>query len=151
MIIGPKVNREKECEAILRSLPEWFGIEDSLQMYARDSGTLPTFAFTEEDKLVGFISLVQHFPESWEVHCIAVHARRRNTGIGSHLLKYSENWLSSQGVKYIQIKTVADSVDDANYAQTREFYLRKGYTPVEVFPTIWHPGCPALQLIKKLQ
>ena len=48
-IIGPGVDRETECEAILRTLPKWFGIEPALRMYARDSATMPTFALVDED------------------------------------------------------------------------------------------------------
>lgn len=32
-IVGPDTQRAPECEAVLRSLPMWFGIEDSLVMY----------------------------------------------------------------------------------------------------------------------
>ena len=32
----------------------------------------------------------------------------------------------------------------------REFYQAKGYTPLEVFPTLWNPRNPALQLVKVL-
>ena len=54
-ILGPVLQREAECEAVLRSLPMWFGIEDALLMYARDSAGFPTFALEEEDAIVGFI------------------------------------------------------------------------------------------------
>jgi hypothetical protein len=29
-IIGPQLERQLECEAVLRSLPPWFGIEEAL-------------------------------------------------------------------------------------------------------------------------
>ena len=119
-------------------------------MYVENTSTLPTFAVEENDTLIGFISLLEHFPASWEIHCIAVHARNRHLGIGSRLLNHAETWLRAKGAKFLQVKTVADAVEDLNYAQTRTFYLGKGFTPVEVFPTIWHPGCPALQMIKDI-
>src|SRR5450631_1699159 len=61
-IIGPALNERPQCEEILRSLPMWFGIEPALVMYADDSVRLPTFAAVESAKLIGFISLRQHFP-----------------------------------------------------------------------------------------
>jgi GNAT superfamily N-acetyltransferase len=149
-LVGPHVQRETECEAVLRSLPMWFGIEEALLMYARDSGTLPTFAQEGEGGVAGFITLQQHFPESWEVHCIAVAARWRNSGLGTRLLTHSENWLRDQGTKFLQIKTVADSSSSREYAETRQFYAARGYAPLEVFPTLWSPKNPALQLIKAL-
>jgi hypothetical protein len=29
-ILGPSIQREAECEDVLRTLPMWFGIEDAL-------------------------------------------------------------------------------------------------------------------------
>lgn len=149
-VVGPSLQRAPECEAILRTLPMWFGIEDALQMYVRDSATLPTFGAEEDGSLVGFLSLQEHFPRAWEVHCIAVRANHRGRGIGSHLLAHSEAWLARQGVRFLQIKTVADTSPSREYAETREFYRARGYAPLEVFPTLWNPRNPALQLVKVL-
>ena len=33
-ILGPKLDAAAQCDAVLRSLPAWFGIEDALLMYA---------------------------------------------------------------------------------------------------------------------
>jgi len=149
-IIGPDLDRESDCEEILRSLPQWFGIEASIQMYVRDSKTLPGFGVKSGSKLAGFISLMQHFPKAWEVHCIAVLANERNRGLGTVLLDQAESWLAEQGAKYLQIKTIADTSSDPHYAETREFYLKRGYEAMEVFPTLWGPTNPALQLVKVL-
>ena len=149
-IIGPAIQREPECEAILRSLPQWFGIEESVVSYVRDTGLMPTFGVEGSDGLVGFITLLEHFPESWEVHCIAVSAGARGTGVGTMLLDHAERWLAQRGAKFLQIKTIAQEKGDPYYDESRAFYVRRGYSPVEVFPTIWHPSNPALQLIKAL-
>lgn len=149
-IIGPELDRERDVEDILRSLPQWFGIEESIQMYVRDSKTLPGFGVETGSKLSGFISLMQHFTKAWEVHCIAVAANERNRGLGTVLLDQAESWLVQQGARYLQIKTIADTSSDPNYAETRKFYLSRGYEPIEVFPTLWGPTNPALQLVKVL-
>jgi GNAT superfamily N-acetyltransferase len=149
-IIGPDLQRQSECEAVLRSLPKWFGIEESLLEYVADSGTKPTFATEIDGRITGFLSLHEHFPESWEVHCIAVHADCRGKGQGSYLLAHAEDWLRRRGARFLQIKTIAATKQDSYYAQSRGFYSAMGYTPIEVFPQIWHPSNPALQLIKYL-
>jgi GNAT superfamily N-acetyltransferase len=147
---GPQLRLESQCEAVLRSLPQWFGIEEALRMYVADTARLPTFALSEGDAVVAFMSLMQHFPESWEIHCVAVHSNARNRGHGTALLKHTEQWLAGQGVKYLQVKTVAHTSKSLAYAETREFYLAKGFTPLEIFPLLWAPHNPALQLIKVL-
>jgi GNAT superfamily N-acetyltransferase len=149
-VIGPDVHRESECEAVLRSLPGWFGIERALLMYARDSAVMPTFALVEDSAVVGFLTLQEHFPDAWEVHCVAIRADARGQGLGSRLLAHAEAWLVARGVRYLQVKTVAATSPSPSYAQTREFYARRGFTPIEIFPTLWDPHNPALQCIKVL-
>lgn len=149
-IDGPSLSAQAECEAVLRSLPLWFGVEESLLMYARDSARLPSFALFQEAHVVGFVSLLQHFPRAWEVHCIAIRAESRGKGHGRRLLTFAERWLGGQGATVLQIKTIAETKDDPSYSQTRKFYSRLGYEPLEVFPELWGPTNPCLQLIKVL-
>jgi GNAT superfamily N-acetyltransferase len=149
-IIGPELHREPEIERILRSLPRWFGIEEALRKYVADAAIKPTFAAEVEGSLVGFVTLTPHFPEAWEVHCIAVAADSRNGGIGTALLKRAERFAADQGARFLQVKTVAQTSPSPEYAETRKFYVAKGFTSLEVFPNLWHPRNPALQLIKVL-
>ena len=149
-IIGPAISRESECEAVLRTLPKWFGIEPALLMYSRDSGLMPTFALVESDAMVGFLTLQEHFPTSWEIHCVAIKADARGQGHGSRLLAHAESWLACKGVRYLQVKTVAGTSASLAYAQTRKFYERRGFIPLEIFPTLWDARNPALQCIKAL-
>ena len=147
-IIGPQLNARAECEAVLRSLPQWFGIEEALVMYADDTLRLPTFAALDGDQVVGFISLTEHFAQSWEIHCMAVRAASRNAGVGRALVAHVESWLASKNATLLQVKTVAATSPSQAYAQTREFYRRLGFQPLEVFPLLWAPQNPCLQLIK---
>ncbi len=119
-------------------------------MYARDSESMPAFAFEDAQKVCGFVTLRMHFPESWDVHCIAVDASHRGNGLGRALMKEAEEWTRGQGALFLQVKTIAASSPSPEYAETRKFYEAMGYTPLEVFPTLWSPSNPALQLIKAL-
>jgi GNAT superfamily N-acetyltransferase len=150
-IVGPELDAAAACEAVLRSLPAWFGIEEALLTYARDSARHPTFAVLEAGRMVGFLTLVEHFPRAWEIHCLAVHAQVRNKGHGRALMNHAEHWLSAQGVSFLQVKTIAATRADAHYAATRAFYTRLGFAPLEVFPALWSPANPCLQMIKVLE
>jgi len=151
-IEGPAHAVERECEQILRSLPQWFGIEESLCMYVRDTARMPTFVLRDESRVVAFISLLQHFPHAWEVHCIAVHADARNRGLGRKLLAHAESWLGAQGAWLLQVKTIAPTCPDPHYAETYgetgAFYAQMGFVPLEVFPELWSAKNPCLQLVK---
>lgn len=153
---GPVTGIAEGCERVLRSLPDWFGIEEALVMYVKDVERLPTFvcrsarAADDAGAMMGFLTVREHFPEAWDVHCLAVHADHRRRGVGRALQRHVERWLAVRGVRFLQVKTIAAESDDPNYAETRKFYLGMGYTPLEVFPTLWHPRNPALQLVMSL-
>ena len=138
------------CETVLRSLPRWFGVEAALQAYVDDTQRLPTFSMHAGQDLVGFVTLRPHFTPSWEVHCLAVHADRRGQGLGTQLMQQAERWAVAQGARLMQVKTIADTHPSPEYAQTRAFYAARGYLPLEVFPTLWSPQHPVLQLVKVL-
>ena len=149
-VLGPDLHCESDCEAVLRSLPEWFGIEESLKMYVRDSASLPTFGIRGVDRLIGFVTLRKHFTTAWEIHCIAIAASERNKGLGAELLAHAERWLISRGAEFLQVKTIAETIENEFYAQTRQFYLKRSFTPIEVFSKLWSPEVPVFQLIKRL-
>jgi GNAT superfamily N-acetyltransferase len=147
--IGPSSSFTGDCERILRSLPEWFGIEESLLEYVADTKRFPTFVAVEQEP-VAFVTVREHFPKSWEVHCVAVHAQRRNAGVGRALHMHVESWLAAQGASVLQVKTLSASHPSPEYAQTREFYAHMGYLPLEEFKELWGPIHPVLQLVKWL-
>jgi hypothetical protein len=65
-------------------------------------------------------------------------------------LEHAEDWLAARGVTFLQVKTLSASSPDRNYAQTRRFYLARGYTPIEEFPGFWGQETPVLQMIKRI-
>ncbi len=148
-VVGPVPASAAHAERILRSLPRWFGIEEALLQYAADADRFPTFTAGHGEP-VAFLTVREHFPGSWEVHCVAVHASHRGTGIGRRLHQGVENWLQHQGARLLQVKTLAAEHPSPEYAETRRFYQAMGYIPLEVFPTLWGPKLPVLQLVKNL-
>jgi GNAT superfamily N-acetyltransferase len=141
---------QDECERVLRTLPLWFGQEESLLEYARNTARFKTFVAEEDARVIAFLSLQCHFQSSWEVNCIAVDAACRNRGVGRALQRRAEEWLIGEGARTLQVKTLAASHPSPEYAQTRKFYESVGYLPMEVFPALWGAGLPVLQLVKVL-
>ena len=101
--IGPSTSVAAHCERILRSVPQWFGIEESLLEYVADSQRYVTFLAIDEEP-IAFVTVREHFAQSWEVHCVAVHASRRNSGVGMALHGHVESWLKAKGVSVLQVK-----------------------------------------------
>ena len=147
---GPIAGIATDAERILRTLPKWFGIEESLQEYVRDTETFPTFVARVGSRIIGFLTVREHFPRAWEVHCLAVEVTSRNQGVGRGLHAHVEKWLAARGVRFLQAKTIAASSPSVEYAETRAFYVALGYEPLEEFPLLWEPRLPVLQLVKEL-
>lgn len=145
-------NAPAEVERLLRSLPQWFGIEGSLVSYVDDARTLPTYAVRDDDSgaVVGVLLVRRHFPAAAEVHLMAVDPRWHRQGVGRALLQSAESDLRADGVRFLQVKTLSDSHPDVNYALTRQFYLAQGFTPLEELADLWDAGNPCLLLVKTL-
>ena len=143
-------NCGKHIEKILRALPEWFGKEDSTLQYIKDADTMATMLAIDGKNVIGFITLHYHFPESVEMHCLGILPKYHRSGIGRQLVTAVEKHLKQEGVKFLQVKTVSDNRECEAYAKTRAFYLGVGFTPLEVFATLWDEANPCLLLVKHL-
>jgi GNAT superfamily N-acetyltransferase len=150
IVTGPHHETSAVCTAILRSLPEWFGIEESILQYSSEIELLPTFLAKASEGVSGFLSLKQHNPFSSEILVMGILPEVQRQGIGKSLLKSAQEWLQQQGVEYLQVKTLGPSNDDPNYANTRNFYLAMGFRPLEELPQIWDEHNPCLILVKRL-
>ena len=141
-----------DVDLLLRSLPEWFGIEHSIQEYVDDARTLPTYVVRDPDSgaVVGILLVRRHFPAAAEVHLMAVDRSRHRRGVGRALVEQAEADLRADGVRFLQVKTLSESRSNEHYGRTRRFYLALGFVPLEEFPTLWDPGNPALMLVKAL-
>lgn len=146
----PTTNCGDVCEPILRALPEWFGIEESLVQYVKDADTMPTMLVKDGDDVIGFLTIKMHFPESADVHCVGILPKYHRTGTGRLLMEAVENHLKNEGVKLLQVKTVSADRDCEAYAKTRAFYMNVGFVPLEIFPTLWDEANPCLILVKSL-
>lgn len=99
-----KLKLGEHCEQVLRSLPEWFGIESALLTYVEKIDSLPTYTAVVEDRVVGFLSIEKHFNESAEIHVMGIMPEFHRMGIGRALQKRAEFDLRTQGVKFLQVK-----------------------------------------------
>ena len=144
------INCSQLCEKILRSLPNWFGIEKAIIQYIKDADKLPTIIVKNENEGIGFLTIKKHFKESADIHCMGILPQYHRKGIGRKLIKKVELHLKNEGVKMLQVKTISEKSTCKFYAKTREFYKSVGFIPLEVFPTLWDKSNPCLQLVKQI-
>ncbi|MFD3158735.1 GNAT family N-acetyltransferase (plasmid) [Haloimpatiens sp. FM7330] len=126
-------NEEKSnvANCILRQLPEWFGIEESIIEYVNRVKSTDFYAVYYLDNPVGFISIKSNNEYTSEVYVIGILKKYHNHGIGKKLLKIVEESLIKDNVKFLMVKTLGDSHPDINYKYTRKFYKKTGFYPLE--------------------
>ena len=149
IIQKPYLGKGSVCEVILRSLPEWFGIEEAIVQYVKEIEQLPTFIAVTENKAVGFLTIKQHNQFAAEIYVMGVLPQLHRKGIGVSLIEKAEKFLKKNGIEYLQVKTLGESHPDKYYALTRAFYFKMKFRAIEEFSQIWNDN-PCLLMIKAL-
>jgi GNAT superfamily N-acetyltransferase len=146
-------------ERLLGLLPTWFGIPASNSGYVAAARTLPTYlawpdrpgqAGQAASQPGGVLLASRHFPQSAEIHLMAVDPARHRQGAGRALVAALEADLIADGVEFLQVKTLGPSHPDSGYQLTRQFYLRVGFRPLEELHEVWGEENPCLIMVKAL-
>jgi N-acetylglutamate synthase-like GNAT family acetyltransferase len=137
------------CEGILRSLPDWFGIEEAIVRYRSDIEQMETYVAESNQGIVGFLTLNQHNVHTAEIQVMAVSETVHGQGIGRSLVGHAESLLRSRSTEYLEVKTLGPKRVNEHYERTRRFYLALGFRPVEE-NNLWGEVNPCLILIKHL-
>ncbi|MFL5941932.1 MAG: coenzyme F420-0:L-glutamate ligase [Gaiellaceae bacterium] len=143
--IDDPAERSRIAGAVLRDLPEWFGIETATAAYVEHAATLPTFA-VEPD--AGFLCLERHTPRAAELYVMGVRREQHRRGIGRALVAAAEAWCRAHRIRYLHVKTLGPSRSSRGYDATRAFYEALGFVALEELHGLWSEGNPALILVK---
>jgi coenzyme F420-0:L-glutamate ligase/coenzyme F420-1:gamma-L-glutamate ligase len=146
--IEDAAERSHIAEAVLRDLPEWFGIEESNRAFIEAAATLPTFAARPD---VGFLCVKQHTPNAAELYVMGVRSAHHRQGIGRALVRAAESWCRERGVRYLHVKTLGPSRPSRRYGGTRAFYEAVGFVALEELHGLWDEENPALILVKDVR
>lgn len=144
-------NKSEVCEKILRSLPQWFGIESAILDYIKDVEKMPMLVAKSDSEIVGFLSLNLHNRYTAEIHVMGILPQFHRKKIGKQLVEAADSYLGNSGYRYLSVKTLSESRPNEEYDRTRNFYYGVGFLPIEEFKTLWGEHNPCLLLIKSLQ
>jgi len=146
------VSKDKSeiCNDVLRSLPDWFGCEDSLMEYVAGVQDKPFYAVFDNDVAVGFTSIKIHNGFTGEIYVMGIKSAYHGKGMGRKLVEICEDFCRAKGMVFLTVKTLDAAREDANYDKTRKFYYSVGFRPLEVFPTLWDECNPCLFMAKSL-
>jgi GNAT superfamily N-acetyltransferase len=133
----------------MRSLPQWFGIEEAIVAYTRAIEAMETYVAELGGAVVGFITVNLRSPVSAEIHVMAVREEAHDRGLGRALVEHVEKAVIPRGVEYLQVKTLGPSRPNPDYERTRGFYWHLGFRPLEE-NGLWGEANPCLIMVKHL-
>ncbi|MCA9845515.1 MAG: GNAT family N-acetyltransferase [Dehalococcoidia bacterium] len=119
------------CDAVMRTLPDWFGYEPGLEDCARAVRTQAGRVAVDDGEVVGFATWERRTGDSAEITWAAVRKDRRNSGVGTSIVEAVCEDLRAQGFRLALAMTSARSKDvvpthDA-YEETRAFWRARGF------------------------
>jgi GNAT superfamily N-acetyltransferase len=140
---------EKVCRELTHTLPEYFGIQEANERYAKGVRELLTFGAKHNGIYLGLISLETHFSNNANIYWMAVRKEYHGQGIGCSLLKYAEAYCSKKQFGSMTVETLSPAEKDPNYLKTYDFYQRNGFEPLFELNT-YGPDFKMVYLYKKL-
>lgn len=140
----------EEVRDILGALPDWFGLPDAIEAYAREAERLTAITARTDGRLVGFTSLNPIAPAACEFAVMAVRPEHHRRGHGRALIVAGTDWMRSKGYSLALVRTLAASQPDPFYACTRRFYAACGFSGDFVDHDLWGPENPSLLMSKVL-
>jgi len=153
MIIEEVIDKKQKMHTtanILKSLPDWFGIPESIQEFIDKSSNLPFFSAVDKSKAIGFISIKENNRYSAEIYVMGILPDYHRQGIGRALIDSVISWAKEKGYEFLQVKTLDESHPDVHYSDTRKFYFSVGFRPLECLPELWGKDNPCLIMIKHI-
>ena len=138
------------CNDILRALPSWFGNNESIIDYTNKVQHMPFFAAYDKEKAVGFVAVKIHNEHTAEICVIGVLEEYHGQKIGKKLIKLCESYCLMNKKEFLTVKTLDVSANYEPYDNTRIFYLKMGFIPLEIFPMYWDKDNPCLFMAKYL-
>ncbi|MEV4290293.1 GNAT family N-acetyltransferase [Nonomuraea bangladeshensis] len=132
---------------LLDQLPSWFGMPEANAGYVEAAKRLPGLVAYAGAEAVGVLLHERHFPETAEIHLMAVAPSWHRRGVGRALVGAVIAEVRPDGCRMLQVKTLGARHPDPGYARTRAFYRAVGFLPLEETDDLW-PGNPCLIMVK---
>jgi GNAT superfamily N-acetyltransferase len=130
------------CDAVLATLPYFFGDPVGIEDCARAVRSQRGWVAVDDDEVNGFVTVSPSSATTLEITWMAVRSGERKRGIGRQLMDAVVTAAGADGVRLLCVLTLGPSVPEDvedSYEGTRRFYERVGFLPVkEISLTTWN-------------
>jgi N-acetylglutamate synthase-like GNAT family acetyltransferase len=140
------------CDAIILSLPEFFGHEGGRADCAAAVRSQSGWVAESDGRVIGFATWQPRTAEAAEITWMAVHRDHRHTGAGTAIVERLAADLTARGFRLAFAMTSAAHKQPVPgpdpYDDTRRFWVRRGFLPLTELD-IWDTDI-ALILVRPL-
>lgn len=124
--------KSSACAAIIATLPDWFGIENSNQDYIKAAAQHSAIAAENNDSIIALL-IYKTMSGICELHWMGILPEHHRQGIGRQLVTALSDECQKTGVKTIVLETLDPDLADKAYLQTYKFYKKMGFEIVDSF------------------
>jgi GNAT superfamily N-acetyltransferase len=137
------------CLFIARQLPHYF-MEQGIATMRLDLQAHRLYVAVDSNHVIGFTTIELKNSQVAEISWMAVTPERQHQGVGTLLIDQLVAGLKAEGVRLLEVKTLASTVDYAPYSLTRRFYESRGFIHLETIDPYpeWEPGNPCAIYVK---
>jgi ribosomal protein S18 acetylase RimI-like enzyme len=136
------------CDAIIASLPDWFGLEEGIRDCAVAVRSETGLVAEEGGQVLAFLTWTEADGVA-EITWMGAHVEHRREGLGRALVAVLLEELRTRDTAELRVKTLSSRHPDPGYAQTRAFYGAVGFVEVAELD-IWGPENPCVLLSMRL-
>ena len=148
--VEDKDEKRKISREVLEALKEWFEVDESRELFIRESADQPFWADFEDDAPAGFLCLKETGKETMELAVMGVKKDFHRHGVGRRLFAAAKDYAALKGYSFIQVKTVRSGMYE-DYDITNEFYKSLGFKELEVFEEYWDAANPCQIYVMSLK
>lgn len=121
---------EQLCRQITFDLPEYFGLPECNELYARGVREHINFAVMADNRHIGLLSLGFPYPKSSNIYWMGVLRQYQGQGIGSLLIEEACRYAAKNAATIMTVETLAPAGSDENYLKTYHFYASQSFNPL---------------------
>lgn len=121
---------ENLCRDITLDLPEYFGLPDCNEHYAKGVRENTNFAIQVANEYVGLLSLNFPYPKNANIYWMALFKKYHAQGYGKRLIQTAVEFSKQKGAKTMAVETLSPNASDQNYLKTYHFYEQAGFIPL---------------------
>ncbi|KTC76960.1 GNAT family N-acetyltransferase [Legionella brunensis] len=121
---------EKLCRKISADLPEYFGLPECNESYAKGVHSCVNFIVTVDSLAVGLLSLSFPYPANCNLYWMGILKNYQRQGLGRLLLQKACTYARQCQAQTMTVETLAPCEADKNYLRTYRFYETTGFHPL---------------------